>query len=350
LFLGESVSCNFVLRGENAALPSSIALANKETRHELPVPAWGNAPNFRELSAEIPAKLLHIGHNSIQVAASNQSGAVLYEAEIELYILPKIEVAQSASLVIYDPKNEITPTLESKAYAYTRLSDWTLDETPIVLLFVPEDVSSEAHLDAVAQALTHIEAGKGSAIFLEPPAERNSRAMLNEYDACNCIPTKESLLLKSSTFPFKLLTRPSFSFWESSMHVAKAHPIFEGLPQNCMMDEPYHEVAPVESFYQLDADAAPAQTITWFRPEDKDKVHKRTYLGGEDLWHGTDLAIKAHGKGTMLLSTLILRNKVGKDPVATQLLCNYIQYAESLIPNKIHMAEQVVSSSSTHNP
>jgi hypothetical protein len=350
LFLGESVSCNFVLRGENAALPSSIALANKETRHELPVPAWGNAPNFRELSAEIPAKLLHIGHNSIQVAASNQSGAVLYEAEIELYILPEIEVAQSASLVIYDPKNEITPTLESKAYAYTRLSDWTPDETPIVLLFVPEDVSSEAHLDAVAQALTHIEAGKGSAIFLEPPAERNSRAMLNEYDACNCIPTKESLLLKSSTFPFKLLTRPSFSFWESSMHVAKAHPIFEGLPQNCMMDEPYHEVAPVESFYQLDADAAPAQTITWFRPEDKDKVHKRTYLGGEDLWHGTDLAIKAHGKGTMLLSTLILRNKVGKDPVATQLLCNYIQYAESLIPNKIHMAEQVVSSSSTHNP
>ena len=109
-----------------------------------------------------------------------------------------------------------------------------------------------------------------------------------------------------------------------------------------MMDEPYHEVAPVDSFFQLDADESPAQTITWFRPEDDNKVRKRTYLGGEDLWHGTDLAIKAHGNGTVLLSTLILRSKVGKDPVATQLLCNCIQYAESLIPNKNRMAEQIV--------
>ena len=109
-----------------------------------------------------------------------------------------------------------------------------------------------------------------------------------------------------------------------------------------MMDEPYHEVAPVESFYQLDADESPAQTITWFRPEDEDKVRKRTYLGGEDLWHGTDLAIKVYGKGTMLLSTLILRSKVGKDPVATQLLCNYIQYAESQIPDKIREVERIV--------
>lgn len=342
LFLGENLSCNFVLRGENAALPSCIALANKETRHELPVPVWSDTSNFHKLNAEIPADLLHSGLNTIQVAASNQSGTVLYKAEIELYVLPKIEATLTATLVVYDPKNEITPTLELMAFSHARLCDWTPDETPIVLLFVPEDVSSEADLDAVAQALTHIEAGKGSAIFLEPPAERNSPAMLKEYDACNCISTDENLLLKSSTFPFKLLTRPSFSFWESSMHVAKAHPIFKGLPQNCMMDEPYHEVAPVDSFYQLDADECPAQTITWFRPEDDDKVRKRTYLGGEDLWYGTDLAMKAHGNGTMLLSTLILRKKVGKDPVATQLLCNYIQYAESQIPNKIHMAEQIV--------
>ena len=342
LFLGESVSCKFVLRGENAALPSSIRLTNKETRHELPNPAWVDASNFHELNAEIPAELLHTGYNAIQVAASNQSGAVLYGAEIELYILPEIQVQQSAALVVYDPKNEVAPTLESMAFTYTRLSDWAPGERPIVLLFVPEDVSSETDLDTVAEALTQIKAGKGSAIFLEAPAKRNSPAMLKEYDACNCIPTEKNRLLKSGTFPFKLLTRPSFSFWESSMHVAKAHPIFGGLPQNCMMDEPYHEVAPVESFYQLDADESPAQTITWFRPEDEDKVRKRTYLGGEDLWHGTDLAIKVYGKGTMLLSTLILRSKVGKDPVATQLLCNYIQYAESQIPDKIREVERIV--------
>ena len=115
------------------------------------------------------------------------------------------------------------------------------------------------------------------------------------------------------------------------MHVAKAHPVFNGLPQDCMMDEPYHEVAPAESFYQIDAQQAPAQTITWFRPEDKDKVKKRNYLGGEDLWYGTDIAIKNYGAGNIILSSLILRTKVGRDPVANCILSNYIKYAESLI-------------------
>lgn len=114
------------------------------------------------------------------------------------------------------------------------------------------------------------------------------------------------------------------------MHVVKAHPIFAGLPQDCLMDEPYHEIAPAESFYELDALESPAQTITWFRPEDEDKVNKRTYLGGEDLWHGTDLAVKEYGMGHILLSSLILRSKAGKDPVADTVLTNCIAYAEKL--------------------
>ena len=97
------------------------------------------------------------------------------------------------------------------------------------------------------------------------------------------------------------------------------------------MDEPYHEVAPAESFYELEADEAPAQTITWFRPEEiPTKAAKRTYLGGEELWHGTDLAVKAHGKGNILLSTLILRQKVSHDPVAQLLLSNLLQYSDTL--------------------
>jgi hypothetical protein len=112
--------------------------------------------------------------------------------------------------------------------------------------------------------------------------------------------------------------------------VAKEHPLFKGLPSNCQMDEPYHEIAPAESFYELDADETAAHTITWFRPEDEQKAKKRTYLGGEDLWHGTDLAVKSHGSGKLLLSTLILRSKASADPVAAHLLANYVDYAIKL--------------------
>jgi hypothetical protein len=93
------------------------------------------------------------------------------------------------------------------------------------------------------------------------------------------------------------------------------------------MDEPYHEIAPVESFYEFDCETAPSQTITWFRPEDKDKVQKRTFMGGDDLWYGTNVAIKSHGKGLFLLSTLILRRKITRDPVAARLFANFIEYA-----------------------
>ena len=180
-----------------------------------------------------------------------------------------------------------------------------------------------------------VQCGTANALFLEAPAEHGSPKMLEEYEASRAPAIESNQLLQSGIFPFKLLARPSFSFWESSMHIAKQHPIFDGLPTNCMMDEPYHEVAPAESFYELEAEEAPAQTITWFRPEDiQTKARKRTYLGGEDLWHGTDIAIKAHGEGNVILSTLILRRKVAHDPVAQLLLSNLLRYSDNLHAQK----------------
>ena len=172
----------------------------------------------------------------------------------------------------------------------------------------------------------------GTAIFLQPPAEREAKWMLKNYQANASTRLEENRLFQSGVFPFKLTCRPSFALWESAMHVIKEHPSFAGLPMNRIMDEPYHEVAPVESFHQLEAEEKPSQTITWFRPENVEtKAQKRTYLGGEDIWHGTNLALKSHGQGSIVLSTLILRRKVAHDPVAGLILGNLVNYADSLI-------------------
>ncbi len=337
---GESVTCNFVLRSKHAELPHGIVLYGEGTHHVIPSTEWGDASNLSQITATIPASLLHEGRNTLKASAVNESGTSLCEAGIELFVLAKLKVEQGATLVVYDPNKEITPFLALHDYTFVDPDKWVPGNTPIVLLFVPQDVRNKADLEPIARILNYIEAGKGSAIFLEAPADRNSPAMLKEYNAAECIPVGENLLLNSGTFPYDLNTRPSFSFWESSMHFAKTHPIFNGLPQDCMMDEPYHEIAPAESYYQLESLEAPAQTITWFRPEDEDKVRKRTYLGGEALWYGTDVAVKAHGKGSIILSTLILRGKVSQDPVAARLLHNFIQYGESLISeNACHSAQ-----------
>ena len=332
---GDSVKFDIVLRGQNEKIPAQIELSKGEVVFKLNELKWSGESNFKQSQANIPSTLLETGLNTISIRAYNHQGEVECKNTIELFITPKPFTSLDSDLVVYDPDGDITPFLDQSGLAYTALCDWTKDDQASTFLFVPEDVSSKSDLVAIETAMHCVQCGTANALFLEAPAEHGSPQMLEEYEASRAPAIESNQLLQSGIFPFKLLARPSFSFWESSMHIAKQHPIFDGLPSKCMMDEPYHEVAPAESFYELEAEEAPAQTITWFRPEDiQTKVKKRTYLGGEDLWHGTDIAIKAHGEGNVILSTLILRRKVAHDPVAQLLLSNLLRYSDSLHAQK----------------
>ena len=332
---GDSVKFDIVLRTQNEKIPAQIELSKGEVVFKLNELEWSGESNFKQSQANIPSTLLETGLNTISVRAYNHQGEVECKNKIELFLTPKPFTSLDSDLVVYDPDGDITPFLDQSGLAYTALCDWTKDDQASTFLFVPEDVSSKSDLVAIETAMHCVQCGTANALFLEAPAEHGSTQMLKEYEASRAPAIESNQLLQSGIFPFNLLARPSFSFWESSMHIAKQHPIFDGLPTNCMMDEPYHEVAPAESFYELEAEEAPAQTITWFRPEDiQTKARKRTYLGGEDLWHGTDIAIKAHGEGNVILSTLILRRKVAHDPVAQLLLSNLLRYSDSLHAQK----------------
>jgi hypothetical protein len=328
---GESVTCDIVLRGENAPLPASFSINAQGPVEQLSNLGWSEGNNYRRLSIELPENILTEGANCIRLDAHNETGACIASNDIDLFVIPAPLVFQTQPLVVYDPENLIIPWLKSAGYEPVSLQEWSRDDKPATFLFVPDDVEGEEQLPMVAAALAHVEKGLGSAIFLQPPASHESPWMLKNYEADASKDLEDNLLHTSGTFPWTLTCRSSFAFWESAMHVAKEHPVFKGLPTGCVMDEPYQEVVPVESFFELEAEEAPAQTITWFRPEViETKAKKRTYLGGEDLWHGTDLAVKKHGAGSIILSTLILRSKVGKDPVAGHILSNLLNYADQL--------------------
>ena len=345
---GDSVKFDIVLRGQNEKIPAQIELSKGEVVFKLNELKWSGESNFKQSQANIPSTLLETGLNTISIRAYNHQGEVECKNTIELFITPKPFTSLDSDLVVYDPDGDITPFLDQSGLAYTALCDWTKVDQASTLLFVPEDVSSKSDLVAIETAMHCVQCGTANALFLEAPAEHGSPQMLEEYEASRAPAIESNQLLQSGIFPFKLLARPSFSFWESSMHIAKQHPIFDGLPSKCMMDEPYHEVAPAESFYELEAEEAPAQTITWFRPEDiETKARKRTYLGGEDLWHGTDIAIKGHGEGNVILSTLILRRKVAHDPVAQLLLSNLLRYSDSLHAQKASEAIQPETAANT---
>jgi hypothetical protein len=87
------------------------------------------------------------------------------------------------------------------------------------------------------------------------------------------------------------------------------------------MGQPYQNVIAQYSIINLPGKAI-AGSVSW------DVI--RDYRGPTEWWHGTDLAVVKHGKGTMILSTLKIVEHLGKDPVADKILFNMIKWSADL--------------------
>ena len=324
----DDVTMRIVFRDPSGNIPARIELSGTEKSHSDTSLKWSHDKDISECQSVIPSNLLRSGANEIKVNAYALNNTLIRSTKVELFVATPCNKIAPFPVVIYDPGGDLVAWREEQEYKTVDLENWKFKNQTCLYIFSTEDVSRAEHLTLIACALKEVHSGTANAIFLEPPSTHEAACMIREYDACPVAEASENLLLQSDIFPFKLTARPSFSFWEGSAHIAKSHPIFDGLPSNCLMDEPYQEVTPVESFYQLEASEALVYSITWFRPEVIDtKVKKRTYLGGEELWHGTDLAVKAHGQGRIILNTLILRSKASSDPVASRILSNIVHYA-----------------------
>lgn len=329
----KDVAMRIVFRDPDKSVPARIELSAGEQTVTAVLGNWDDSSGLIQQTVNLPAKLLSEGRNTVSVGAYTADDALLRSSTVELFVLDPRPMNEAPELptVVYDPHNNLAGWRKKQPFETIQLESWNFNGERCIYVFASEDVAKPEDLDSVRRALQEVHAGTATAIFLEPPSTHEAAAMIREYDGCPVTDEAENRLLQSGIFPFDLIARPSFSFWEGTAHSVKAHPIFKGLPTDCLMDEPYQEVAPAESFYELNAEEAPAHSITWYRPEDiATKTEKRTYLGGEDLWHGTNLAVKYHGLGKILLSTLIIRSKASKDPVAARILENMVHYADQL--------------------
>ncbi|MHB8865588.1 MAG: glycoside hydrolase family 2 protein [Pirellulaceae bacterium] len=94
---------------------------------------------------------------------------------------------------------------------------------------------------------------------------------------------------------------------------AKRHPVFDGLPSGGMMDYAfYREIIPDAAFVGLDP---PLQAIAG--------VNNVSF----DYASGLTVAEHQLGAGRFLLNTLLLRENLGRDPLAERLLRNILRYA-----------------------
>jgi hypothetical protein len=94
---------------------------------------------------------------------------------------------------------------------------------------------------------------------------------------------------------------------------AKAHPIFDGLPANCLMDYTYYrEIIPDR---------------LWFTKVPPDQAVAGAIKASQDYTAGLTMAVYGFGKGRIILNTLRIRDNLGKHPVAERLLRNMLNYA-----------------------
>jgi hypothetical protein len=128
-------------------------------------------------------------------------------------------------------------------------------------------------------------------------------------------------LISSGVFPLELRHRTARGMWIPVLHYMRPHPILDGLPNDGFMNQPYQNVAPVNTLVNLPGPTI-AGSVSW-------DVEHDCYAKMQ-AWHGTDLAVVPHGQGKMILSMLRLVEHLGTDPVADKLLQNLLTYASEI--------------------
>ena len=104
--------------------------------------------------------------------------------------------------------------------------------------------------------------------------------------------------------------------WWSIDHFVKAHPVFDGMPANGLMDNAYYRLVwPNASL----VGATDGETVAG--------AFGIGCIGEGGYWSGVDLAVYPFGKGKVILNTLLVEEHLGHDPAADRFLLNLIRFA-----------------------
>ena len=242
------------------------------------------------LKAQVTSNGLPIAHN--------EYGFDVFTAE--QLAVPKKRIA------VLDPSNTLKPFLKRKGIAFEEFGPATDRSLPVFV--------SRTHAKSKAEGMLFGElrefiASGGSAVYFQAGGTYVKWGT----------PDRASKLL-----PLKLLLKRGLGHWMGHPRFVKDHPVFEGLPSDCIMSQLYENVWPQHSLMGVDGETfAGTIGIDWFPDYDLDRRH---YYGPGDVWWGSDMAVAPLGKGKCVLSQFRLIDNLGTDPVADKILFNLIKW------------------------
>jgi hypothetical protein len=250
------------------------------------------------------------GTYTIMVQLSAKGGAVVAANKYAFDVFAADQlVAPGRRIALHDPKNDLKPFLKKAGMGFEAFSETTDPSLPV---FVARTDAKTPEEKAVFADLAEFAKRGGTVVYLGGGGER--------YGWGKPVPVPDYL-------PVKCRTKLARGTWAPITHLVQDHPIFAGLPVDCMMGSVYENVWAELSLVGAGGEmAAGAIGFDWFPELDKRRRH---YYGPGDTWYGSDMAIVPVGKGRCILSQLRLIDFLGQDPVADKILYNLIEFAAS---------------------
>jgi hypothetical protein len=185
-----------------------------------------------------------------------------------------------------------------------------------------EDVETAAERQSIERALDRIKAEGGKVLFLNPPIDRQSdlRDHLERRFTRQHKLGRENSLLETGIFPHRFKARLSTGMWVPVAHAVASNSLLRELPPARFLNDLYADVVSLETVTNLPKGSKVAIWSVSYEWDTK----PRNYLGVGDFWAGGDAFSVPHGKGQIVVTTMRLLDRAGRDPISDRLILNLL--------------------------
>jgi len=272
------------------------------------------APGVSELLQEQLDAAGMAGAYEARVKLVAANGSVIAENVVGFDVLSDDALAvPAATIAVLDPANQLKPFLKARGIKFADFGSDTPLTTPV---FVATSKVNNPLQKARFQALEEFVKAGGTAVYLETLIRAE-----NPYWSAQ-LPSQDVLPLNTDK-------KHALGLWIGVSHIVTDHPVFKGLPVNCMMGQEYENVWSPHVLKDMGGELIVGSVSYGFHAHDDSK---QSYLGPEPAFYGMDMGVVRFGKGRYVLNTLRLIKNLGTDPVADKIMLNLIEWTGEGMP------------------
>jgi hypothetical protein len=313
IYAGDLLQVMLTAVNDEAAFPARISVNIQSDQGET-------TARVAELSTNVEQGIQ--AWDAIDVDTSGWDGAYSIHVQVErdgrviavnsysVYAVKeeRARISGSRQVAVVEPASQLSDYLQGRGVSVVSFEPDLGTNIPVIVAAIPGE-GGELFI-----RLQEWVGRGGKAIFLKMPSvpTQVTRTGIHVAD-----------LAAGPIFPFALKLTPVRGFWNPANHVIKEHPIFSGLPANCMMGQAYRNVYPLTGIIEPATDwIAGCIMYEWFRGS----KHRMNYLGLTEAYDAAEILVVPHGYGKYVLSTLRLTENLGKDPIADTIVSNMIAW------------------------